>query len=170
MSLPTRTFDAEKISQLNPMLARSSIAVFAAEDRIAADEHAAANGDAVIVRALGVQAAQVVHDHVVADVNLVGMAQRDVHAEHHVTAHRPEDPRVDRRAQHQAKRAGHPAGQDHRCFVGEQRHEAGPADKQLAVLVAFRAALVEHLLLDDGDLRVVVARRTVAHSRTSRIT
>ena len=62
------------------------VAVLAAQDRVAADEDAVADGDALVVGALRIEAAQVVDDDVVADVNLVRMPERDVDAEDDVAA------------------------------------------------------------------------------------
>ena len=92
------------------MILDDDVAVLAAEDGVAADEHAVADDDAAVVGALGVEAALIVDDHVVADADLVRMAQRDVHAEDDVAADRAEDQRIQLGAEEQAERAGHPAG------------------------------------------------------------
>ncbi len=92
---------------------------------------------------------------------LCGMPERDVDAEDDVAADGAEHQRIQLRAQEQAEGAGHPAGQEHHQFVGDQRAEAGPADHEVAVLVDLGAALVEQLLLDDRDPRIVLARRAV---------
>src|SRR5688572_20023820 len=93
-------------------------------------------------------------------MDLVWMAQRHVDAEYHIAADRAENPGIGDRSQHEAERAGNPAGKEHRRFVGDQGADAWPADEQLAVLVALRSILVEQFVLDDGDPRIVLTRRT----------
>src|SRR6185436_9310451 len=119
MSLPTSTRDAEKISQLNPMLARSSMTISPFLQLM------------IVLRPTNTPLP------IVIPLLSVPFASR----------------------QHQAQCAGHPAGEQHRRFVREQRAEAGLADEQLAVLVPLRPLLVEELLLDDGDAGIVLALR-----------
>ena len=94
MSLPRRTFEAEKIFAVEAdvgAIVDDDVAVLAAQDGVAAHEDAVADADALVVRAFGIQAAQIVDHDVVADVNLVRMAQGDVHAKDDVAADRAED-------------------------------------------------------------------------------
>ena len=74
------------------------VAVLAAQDGVAANEHAVADGDAAVVGAFRIQAAQVVDHDVVADVDFVRMAQRHADAKHHVTTDRSQDPDARSRA------------------------------------------------------------------------
>jgi hypothetical protein len=83
---------AEKISQLNPMLApsASSMSPFLhVRMLIAADEHSAGDANAAIRLALRIEQAVVVDDDVAADVNLVRVPQHDVLAEDDVLAAGP---------------------------------------------------------------------------------
>ena len=110
MPLPTRTREAEKISQLNAdvgAILDDDVAVLAAQNGVAADEHAVADRDARVVGALRVEAAAVVDDDVVADEDLVRMPQRDVRAEDDVAPDAAEDQadRAASAAQSRARRA-----------------------------------------------------------------
>ncbi len=62
------------------------VAVLAAQDRVAADEDSVGDDNAAVVAPLGIQQDVVVNYHVVADVDLVGMAQHDVAPEDHSAA------------------------------------------------------------------------------------
>ena len=112
MSRPMRTRLAENISQLKPMLAPSSRSMSPfLHDRIVLRPM---NTPLPIVMprlrlALGVEQAVVVDDDVVADVDLVRMAQHDVLPEDDVAAARAEQRRVERLAQHEPERARHRA-------------------------------------------------------------
>ena len=163
------------------VIANDDVAVLAAEDGVTPDEDPVADRNAPVVGALGVEAALVVDDHVVADLNLVGMPEGDVLAEHHVAPHPAEDQRIELRPQQQAQRPGHRAGQQHDELESDERPPAGLANHQLAIFVGTRPALVEQLALNDRDARVVGAGRACRHqcpsaptgaaaSRTSRMT
>ena len=99
--------------------------------RVAADEHAAADPNAAIRLALGVDQAVVVDDDVAADVNLVRVAKHDVLTEHHVAPARSEQPRIQQLSQQQAERAGPGLCDHHDQFVFQQRR-AGPAVRRRA--------------------------------------
>src|SRR5687768_12494679 len=71
------------------------VAVLAAEDGIAADEHAVADRDALVVETLGIEATQIVDHDVVTDMNLVGMSERDVDTENDVAADGAENQRIE---------------------------------------------------------------------------
>src|SRR5262245_12456489 len=81
------------------------IAVLARENRVAADEHAIADFDAGIGRALGVEQTLIVDHDVSADTNLVRVTERDMLAEDHVAAARAEEQRVERLSQRQPEGA-----------------------------------------------------------------
>ena len=80
-----------------------------------------------VARALGVETAVVVDDHVVADEDLVRMPQHDVHAERDVAADPAEHQRIELRAQEQAERARHPAAEQHRELVAHAAATSRPA-------------------------------------------
>ena len=108
MRAPMRTWLAENTSQLNPMFTPSSRVMSPPlHDRmlLRPDEHAAADRDAAVAVALGVEQAVVVDHHVVADADLVRVAQHDVLAEHDVAPAGPEQPRIEQLPQQQPQRA-----------------------------------------------------------------
>src|SRR3954462_11340258 len=70
------------------------IAVLARQDRVPADEHAAANRDSAIRLSLCIDQAVIVDDDVVADADFVWMAEHDVLAEDHVPAAGAEKKRI----------------------------------------------------------------------------
>ena len=103
MLFPTRARDAGEDLTIEPevgVVLDHDIAVLAAEDRVASDEHAVADEDPAIVGPLGVEAA-IVDDDVVADHDLVRVAHHHVHAEHDVAPDASEDQRIQFRAQEQ---------------------------------------------------------------------
>ena len=75
--------------------------------------------------ALGVEQAVIVDHDVVADADLVRMAQGDVLAEDHVAAAGAEQPGVHRLAERQAERARHPLRDEVHELVGQERAPAG---------------------------------------------
>jgi hypothetical protein len=86
------------------VVAQLDIAVLAREDCVASNEYAVPDPDAAVRLALGVHEAVVVDDHIVADMNLVGVAEHDVLAENHVSAARAEQERIERLAQDETER------------------------------------------------------------------
>ena len=80
------------------------------EDGAAAEEHAAADVDPAVAGALGVEHAQVVDDHPVADPDLAGMAQHDAGPERDALPATPQQQRVGELAEHEPERAGDPGG------------------------------------------------------------
>ena len=90
------------------VIAERDVAVLAGEDRPASEEDAAADVDAPVRRALGVEHHQVVDGDAVAQAHLVGVAQHDALAEHDSAPHASEQQRVEELAQQQSERPGHP--------------------------------------------------------------
>ena len=133
-------------------VAEDDVAALARQDRVAPDEHAAADGDALVPVALGVEQAVIVDHHVVADADAMRMAQGDVLAEDHAAAARAEQPGIHRLAQRQAERARHPLRDQVHQLVGQQRAPAGSADDQPLVLLARPHLGVEQLRLRRFDL------------------
>ena len=82
---------------------------------------------------LGVEQHVVVHHHVVAEADLVRMAERHAPAEGDVAANAAEDERVGKLAKEQAEGARNPGGQKDDEFVEDQGADAGPPDDQVAV-------------------------------------
>jgi hypothetical protein len=136
------------------------VSVLARQDRVAPDEHPRADANAAVARAFRIEQAVVVDDNVVADVNLVRVAEDHVLSENHVAAARAEQPRVQRLAQRQADRAGACLGQRHDEFVPDQGGEAGTADDERRVLRPARRAGGEKLLLRLCDFRASHVRGT----------
>ena len=91
-------------------------------------------------------------DDVVADADLVRMAQHDVLAEDDVAAAGAEQRRVERLAQREPERAGHALRGERDELVPDERAPAGAPDDQRDVLLARRLAPVEQLVLRAGDL------------------
>src|SRR6185295_8309986 len=123
------------------------------QDRVASDEHAGSDGDPGVAIALRVDQAVVVDHHVVADADLVRMAQHDVLAEDDVPAARAEERREERLAQRETERAGHVLAEELHEFVVKERAPAGPADHERRVPLACRLPAREQLLLGPGNLR-----------------
>ena len=131
----------------------NDVAVLATEDRAAAEEHALAYRDADIRRAFCIQAAVVVDDHVVANLDLVGMTQYDVRTKRDVAAHASENHRIELGAQEQAQRPRHPRRAQHRQLVADERPQAGLPDDEIRVPLAARPA-GPILALNVGDARI----------------
>ena len=95
------------------VVAERDVAVLAGQDRAAPEEDAGAQLDAAVRGALGVEHDEVVHHHVVAEMDLVRMAQDHAVSEGDVAAHRPEQPGIGDPAQDEAERPGHPRRGEH---------------------------------------------------------
>ena len=103
---PTVTLEPEKISQWKPrfdVVAERDVAVLAGEDRAATQEDAAADVDAPVGRALGVEHHEVVDRDAVAEAHLVRVAKHDALPEDDAPAHRAEEPRVAELAQQRGR-------------------------------------------------------------------
>ena len=129
----------------------NDIAVLARENRVASDEHAAANGDPAVAVALGVEQAVVVDDDVVPDADLVRMTEHDVLPEDHVAPTRAEERRIQRFAQRESEGARHPLRREGHGLVLDERTHAGTADNELRVFGARGLAPIEELILCAWD-------------------
>ncbi len=147
------------------VIADDDVAVLAAEDGVAAHEHPGPDDDAGVVRPLRVEAAAVVDHHVVADRDLVRVAEGDVDAEDDVAPDRAEDQRIELAAEEQAEGTRHPRAAHRHQLEGDQRRQAGAADDEVAILADLRPALVEQLALDDRDAGIVVPAGRTGQAR-----
>ncbi len=129
------------------------VAVLARQDRVAADEHAAADRDAAVGVALGVEQTVVVDHHVVSDADLVRMAQHDVLTENDAAAARAEERGIQRLAQREPERAGYVLRQQDDRFVLDQRAQSWPADHQRSstFVAGRRSPAFEQLILRAWD-------------------
>ena len=128
------------------------IAVLARQNRVPADEDAARDADARVRLSLRVDEAVVVDDHVIADMNLVRMAQHDVLPEDDVAPAGAEQQRIQTSAQREPQRARHALRQQHDELVLEERTPAGFADDQRRVFCPGRDARPGELILDTRNL------------------
>ena len=108
--------------------------------------------------------AVVVDDDVVADMNLVGVAEHDVLAENHVSAARTEEQRIERLAQDETERPGARLRERHDKLVLQERREARPAHDERHIFLTARSARVEELVLCFVDPRI---RRGHSHQTRS---
>jgi len=119
------------------------VAVFAAQNRVAADEGPRADLDAAVVGAFRVEAAVVVDDHVVRQADLVGVAQDDADAEGHAAAAPAEEQWIEPRPQSEAERTRHGCAKRNHDLECDQGPEPGLADDQIGIALALRLPFVE---------------------------
>ena len=94
----------------------------------------------------------VVEDDVVADPDLVRVAQHDVLTEDHVAATAGEERRIQRLAKRQSERARRALGRERDELVFDQRTPSRPSDNERGVFLARRGPSIEELLLRTGDV------------------
>jgi hypothetical protein len=131
---------------------QDDVPVLAGQDRPPAQEHAVADRDAPVARALGVEDHQVVHYHVVAQADLLRMAQHDPVAEGHVAAHGRQQPAIRDLPERQSQGAGDPGKERDHQLVEDEVRQAAAADDEVLVLREGGAARRGHRLLDPDRL------------------
>ena len=162
MFLPTWTREAEKISQLKPMLAPSSISMSPfLQLRIVFRpmKTPLPISSPRLSRPFRVQATRVVDHDIVTDANLVRMTDRDVDAKDDVAADAAENPRIASSSAETVRARRAPSWRrSSRARRARARPKPGRPMNEIAILVGLGLAFVKQLPLDDRDPRIVLAR------------
>ncbi len=143
------------------------VAVLARQDGVAPDEDAAPDPDAGVGVAFRVEETVVVDDDVVADLNLVRMAQHDVLAEDDIPPDFAEQEWIEDLPQRQSERARRGLSGQRDEFVENQRPPASTADDERTVLVACAAAGSKELVLRAGNVAGLARVKSIAAHGTT---
>jgi hypothetical protein len=121
------------------VFADGDVAVLAIEVRVAPDVNAVSQDDAPVVGALGIDHGAVVEHHTVAQHDLVGMADRDVLAEHHLAPAGLEQRGIELHPQEQPQRPAQTADEREQDLRPDNLAQAHVAVHQRAVRARRRA-------------------------------